>query len=60
MNIEYNNRFDLIHLAARRARRLSTHNVQPLVEWGNDNAIVVALREIHVGYKFDEFGNSIL
>lgn len=59
MNFEHHNRFDLIHIAAKRARKLSTHNVQPLVEWGNDNAIVVALREISCGYKFDDYGNSI-
>lgn len=43
------NRFDLIMLAAKRARQIATHGAEPLVEWENDKATVVALREIAEG-----------
>ena len=42
------NRFDLVLLAARRARQL-VNGVDPLVPWENDKATVVALREIADG-----------
>lgn len=42
------NRFDLVLLAAKRARQLS-NGVQALVEWENDKPTVVALREIADG-----------
>jgi DNA-directed RNA polymerase subunit omega len=40
------NRFDLILLAAKRARQLATEGKEPLVDAGNDKPTVVALREI--------------
>jgi DNA-directed RNA polymerase subunit omega len=39
------NRFQLVLVAAKRARQLS-HGAQPLIEWENDKPTVVALREI--------------
>ena len=42
------NRFDLVLLASKRARQLST-GVQALVDWENDKPTVVALREIAEG-----------
>lgn len=49
------NRFQLVLVAAKRARQLS-HGVEPLVEWENDKPTVVALREI----AEDKVGPSIL
>ncbi|MBY6187969.1 DNA-directed RNA polymerase subunit omega [Marinobacter hydrocarbonoclasticus] len=43
------NRFDLILVAARRARQLSVQGKEALVEVENDKATVVALREIEQG-----------
>ena len=40
------NRFDLILIAARRARQLQLHVREPLVDEENDNPTVIALREI--------------
>lgn len=42
------NRFDLVLLAAKRARQLS-NGVDPLLPWENDKVTVVALREIAAG-----------
>lgn len=42
------NRFNLVLLAAKRARQLE-HGVEPLVPWDNDKPTVVALREIAAG-----------
>ena len=46
------NRFELVLMAAKRARKLSTGAVQACVEWENDKATVLALREIAAGFKF--------
>jgi len=43
------NRFDLVLVAARRARQIATEGKDPLVEMGNDKPTVVALREIEQG-----------
>ncbi|MDT9587437.1 MAG: DNA-directed RNA polymerase subunit omega [Candidatus Arsenophonus melophagi] len=43
------NRFDLILVAARRARQLQTRGKSPLVKAENDKATVIALREIESG-----------
>lgn len=40
------NRFDLILMASRRARQLSTGGKTPLVDPENDKPTVIALREI--------------
>jgi len=44
------NRFELVILAARRARQLMRGSVDPVVPWENDKATVVALREIATGH----------
>ncbi|WP_416306595.1 DNA-directed RNA polymerase subunit omega [Neptunicella sp. SCSIO 80796] len=43
------NRFDLILVAARRARQIAIEGKDPKVDMGNDKATVVALREIELG-----------
>jgi DNA-directed RNA polymerase subunit omega len=43
------NRFDLVLIAARRARQLQTGNKDPLVAEENDKDTVIALREIEEG-----------
>ena len=42
------NLFDLVMIASKRARKLA-NGAEPLVEWENDKAMVVALREIAAG-----------
>ena len=44
------NRFELVLLAAKRARQLMRGSVDPIVPWENDKATVVALREIATGH----------
>jgi DNA-directed RNA polymerase subunit omega len=46
-NVE--NRFELVLLAAKRARQLERGTAEPKVDWENDKATVVALREIAAG-----------
>ncbi|MDN5850225.1 MAG: DNA-directed RNA polymerase subunit omega [Nitrococcus sp.] len=43
------NRFELVLVATRRARQI-TRGAQPYVDWANDKATVVALREIAQRY----------
>ena len=43
------NRFQLVMVAAKRARQLATGGKDPKVEWENDKPTVVALREIAEG-----------
>jgi DNA-directed RNA polymerase subunit omega len=43
------NRFDLILVAARRARQIATGGKDPKVEFDKDKATVLALREIEEG-----------
>lgn len=43
------NRFELVMVAAKRARNIAVHGEQPLVEWENDKPTVVALREVSEG-----------
>ncbi|OCG18774.1 MULTISPECIES: DNA-directed RNA polymerase subunit omega [unclassified Gilliamella] len=43
------NRFDLVIVAARRARQLQVENKSPLVPEENDKETVIALREIEDG-----------
>jgi DNA-directed RNA polymerase subunit omega len=47
-NVE--NRFELVMVAAKRARELSLSGVEPMVEWENDKPTVVALREVAAGF----------
>lgn len=44
------NRFDLILVAARRARQIATGGKDPMVEAENDKPTVIALREIENGF----------
>ena len=43
------NRFDLVLVAARRARQIAIEDKEPLVERGTDKPTVIALREIELG-----------
>lgn len=43
------NRFELVLLASKRARQISTGGRTPFVDWENDKATVVALREVAEG-----------
>ncbi len=40
------NRFELVLVAAKRARHLLRSGEEPTVAWDNDKATVVALREV--------------
>ena len=44
------NRFELVLVGSKRARQLMVGNKEPNVEWENDKATVVALREIEEGF----------
>lgn len=44
------NRFELVLIASKRARQLTTGGKDPFVEWENDKPTVVALREIAEKY----------
>jgi DNA-directed RNA polymerase subunit omega len=46
-NVE--NRFELVMVAAKRARELALTGIEPMVEWENDKPTVVALREVAAG-----------
>ncbi|MCC2617545.1 DNA-directed RNA polymerase subunit omega [Aestuariibacter halophilus] len=48
------NRFDLVLVAARRARQLATEGKDSHVPMGNDKPTVVALREIEEGHVTPE------
>lgn len=43
------NRFELVLVAAKRARAIAIDGVEPMVEWENDKPTVLALREIAEG-----------
>tara|TARA_E500000178_G_C16569915_1_gene551215 strand:+ start:63 stop:269 length:207 start_codon:yes stop_codon:yes gene_type:complete len=53
---QVDNRFQLVIVAAKRARQLTFSGEDPFVSWDNDKATVVALREIADGFV----GKSIL
>jgi DNA-directed RNA polymerase subunit omega len=55
---QVDNRFQLIILAAKRARKLTESGVEPEVEWDNDKTTVVALREIAEGKITSEYINE--
>jgi DNA-directed RNA polymerase subunit omega len=44
------NRFELVLLAAKRARQLEKGVMEPHLAWEHDKPTVVALREIAAGY----------
>jgi len=45
------NRFELVLVASKRARKIATGGKDALVPWENDKPTVVALREIADGYR---------
>ena len=44
------NRFELVIVAAKRAREIMLTGSDPTVPWDNDKSTVVALREVAAGY----------
>lgn len=56
---QINNRFKLVLVAAKRARKISVYGSHALVDWDKNTPIIVALREIACGYKFDNKGNYV-
>lgn len=52
------NRFELVLVAARRARQLQTGGKEPRVAWDNDKPAVVALREIAEGLVTRDFADT--
>ena len=52
-NVE--NRFELVLVAARRARQLATGGKDPLVQESSDKPTVIALREIEEGLIGPDF-----
>lgn len=52
------NRFELVMIAARRARQLQTGGKEPLVPEDNDKPTVLALREIAEGLITEEILNE--
>lgn len=53
------NRFQLVLVAAKRARQLSRHPEDAKVGWENDKATVVALREIALGEITRDYLNVV-
>jgi DNA-directed RNA polymerase subunit omega len=54
---QVDNHFQLIHIAAARAKQLQ-RGAYPLVPPNGDKPTVIALREIAAGFKVDEFNRS--
>ncbi|OGV48311.1 MAG: DNA-directed RNA polymerase subunit omega [Legionellales bacterium RIFCSPHIGHO2_12_FULL_42_9] len=53
------NRFELVMVAAKRARQLAVRGEDALVPWENDKPTVVALREIAAGLlKSESWGDD--
>ena len=58
---QISNRFELVLIAAKRARQLVMTAVEPNVPWDHDKSTVVALREIAAGFtKFPDFREELL
>jgi DNA-directed RNA polymerase subunit omega len=53
------NRFQLVLVAAKRARQLSHHPDEAKVPWENDKSTVVALREIAAGEITRDYLNVV-
>jgi DNA-directed RNA polymerase subunit omega len=47
---QVDNRFQLVLVASKRARQITFSGEDPFVDWDNDKATVVALREIAGGF----------
>ena len=52
-------RFDLVMVAARRARQLATEGKDAMVPAGNDKPTVLALREIEQGLVSNELMDEV-
>ena len=52
-------RYDLILLAAKRARQLATGGRRPTLDWEDDKPTVMALREIEAGTVTSENINTL-
>ncbi len=52
-------RYDLIVLAAKRARQLATGGRRPTLDWEDDKPTVMALREIEAGTVTSENINTL-
>ena len=53
------NRFELVMVAAKRARQLAVRGEEAMVPWENDKPTVVALREIAAGLlKSENWGDD--
>ena len=52
------NRFELVMIASKRARDIATRGKEPMVEWENDKATVVALREIADGLLSSDYTDT--
>lgn len=50
---QVSNRFDLIMIAAKRARQLELGEVDATLPWDNDKPTVMALREVAEGHVND-------
>ena len=48
------NRFDLVVVAAKRARKLSDGSAESHLDWEDHKATVIALKEIEEGYVYNE------
>lgn len=48
-----NNRFELVLIAAQRARNLSIKNDKPVLEFKDEKPVIMTLLEIEAGYKID-------
>jgi DNA-directed RNA polymerase subunit omega len=48
------NRFELVLVAAKRARQLARGTSEPMLAWENDKPTVMALREIAAGHVTKE------
>ena len=53
------NRFDLVLVAARRARQIAIEGKDPMVPVSNDKPTVIALREIAAGLMNEEILDEI-
>ena len=53
-------RYDLIILAAKRARQLAVGGRRATLEWQNDKATVMALREIEAGSVTSDNKNELV
>ena len=53
------NRFQMVLLAADRARRLALGSAEATVPWENDKSTVVALREIAAGTLVENTSETV-